>query len=149
MIIADLEKMEGRVYPAGRRTKNLVGGPSPIQAKNFRLGYVILEPRGGQVPWHHHDQEEVYFIVEGVAEMVIGDERNNIAKGQAVYVPPDVYHQLTNLGDAPLEMMFCYAPAGEVTHWRQELDGTLPRAGVDAPPLPAGSRPQYNGNPEK
>jgi hypothetical protein len=29
-----------------------------------------------------------------------------------------------------------------VAHWRQELDGTLPRAGADAPPLPAGARPQ-------
>ena len=33
-------------------------------------------------------------------------------------------------------------PAGDVAHWRQELDGTLPRAGVEAPPLPAGARPQ-------
>ena len=36
-------------------------------------------------------------------------------------------------------MMYCYGPAGDVAHWRQELDGTLPKAGVDAPPLPAGA----------
>ena len=35
--------------------------------------------------------------------------------------------------------MYCYGPAGDVAHWRQELDGTLPRAGVEAPPLPAGA----------
>ena len=40
-------------------------------------------------------------------------------------------------------MVYVYAPAGDVAHWRQELDGTLPRAGVDAPPLPAGARPQH------
>ena len=39
-------------------------------------------------------------------------------------------------------MLYCYAPAGNVEHWRQELNGTLPRAGEGAPPLPAGSRPQ-------
>ena len=39
-------------------------------------------------------------------------------------------------------MLYAYAPAGEVAHWRQELDGSLPRAGRDAPPLPAGARPQ-------
>jgi hypothetical protein len=39
-------------------------------------------------------------------------------------------------------MMYCYGPAGDVAHWRQELDGTLPKAGVDVPPLPAGANPQ-------
>jgi len=29
-----------------------------------------------------------------------------------------------------------------VAHWRQELDGTLPRAGEQAPPLPEGAQPQ-------
>jgi len=57
MIIADLNTIEGRVYPARRKTQNLVGGASPIQAKNFCLGHVTLEPRGGQVPWHNQDQE--------------------------------------------------------------------------------------------
>ena len=44
-------------------------------------------------------------------------------------------------------MVYVYAPAGDVAHWRQELDGTLPRAGVDAPPLPAGARPQRGEEP--
>jgi hypothetical protein len=35
-----------------------------------------------------------------------------------------------------------------VAHWRQELSGTLPRAGVEAPPLPEGARPQCADNPQ-
>src|SRR5690242_19411415 len=58
LIIADLNEIAGRTYPARRRTQNLVGGASPIQAKNFSLGNVTLEPRGGQVPWHNQEQEE-------------------------------------------------------------------------------------------
>ena len=65
--------------------------------------------------------------------------------GQAVYIPPGVFHQLTNIGETPLRMIYCYGPAGDVAHWRQELDGTLPRAGVEAPPLPEGARPQCTG----
>ncbi len=38
---------------------------------------------------------------------------------------------------------YCYGPAGDVAHWRQELDGTLPRAGVEAPPLPEGASSQH------
>jgi mannose-6-phosphate isomerase-like protein (cupin superfamily) len=142
MIVADLAVIEGRRYPAGRRTQNLVGGASPIQAKGFCMGHVTLDPSGGQVPWHNHDQEEVYVVLEGTGEICVGNERRALIAGQAVFVPPAVFHKLTNVGDAPLRMLYCYAPAGDVAHWRQELAGTLPRAGKEAPPLPAGAWPQ-------
>jgi mannose-6-phosphate isomerase-like protein (cupin superfamily) len=113
-----------------------------MQAASFSLGYVTLEPNGGQVPWHNQEQEEIYFIVKGAGEMCLGEERIAIHTGQAVYIPPRVFHQLTNTSAEPMRMIYCYGPAGDVAHWRQELDGTLPRAGVDAPPLPAGAWPQ-------
>lgn len=147
MIIADLGKIEGRTYPARRRTQNLVGGPSPVQASNFCMGYVTLEPDGGQVPWHNQQQEEVYFVLDGLGEMCLGDERQVVTGGQAVQIPSGVFHQLTNIGDTPLHMIYCYGPAGDVAHWRQELEGTLPVAGVDAPPLPPGAQPQCVGKP--
>ena len=142
MIIADLGVIEGRRYPAGRRTQNLVGGASPIQAGNFAMGHVTLDPRGGQVPWHNQEQEEVYFIIEGTAEMCLGEERQILTHGQAAYIPSGVFHQITNIGDTPMRMLYCYGPSGDVAHWRQELNGTLPRAGFEAPPLPAGAQPQ-------
>ena len=148
MIIADLNKIDGRWYPARRRTQNLVGGLSPIQAKNFCMGNVTLDPNGGQVPWHNQEQEEIYFVVEGTGEMCLGEERRGVAAGQAVFIPSGVYHQLTNTGDTPLRMIYCYGPAGDVAHWRQELDGTLPKAGTQAPPLPAGAHPQCTEKPK-
>jgi mannose-6-phosphate isomerase-like protein (cupin superfamily) len=141
MIIADLAATPGRTYPARRRTQNLVGGASPIQATNFSMGNVT------QVPWHNQDQEEIYFIVEGTGEMCLGEERTTVTAGQAVYIPHQVFHQLTNTGDTPMRMIYCYGPAGDVAHWRQELEGTLPRAGVDVPPLPAGAAPQCTKKP--
>jgi len=146
MTLVDLARLPGRVYPARRRTRNLVGGASPIQATAFSLGHVALEP-GGQVPWHNQEQEEVYFIVEGTGEMCLGGERGELSAGQAVYIPPRVFHQLTNTGSAPMVMIYCYGPAGDMAHWRQELDGTLPRAGIEAPPLPIGARPQCTEKP--
>jgi mannose-6-phosphate isomerase-like protein (cupin superfamily) len=143
MIIADLSQIAGRTYPARRRTQNLVGGASPIQATAFSLGHVTLEPNGGQVPWHNQEQEEIYLVLEGEGEMCLGEEKSALKAGQAVYIPPGVFHQLTNIGTTPLRMVYCYGPAGDVAHWRQELEGTLPRAGVEAPALPEGARPQH------
>ena len=142
MTIADLSKIAGRRYPARRLTQNVVGGVSPIQASQFALGCVTLDPEGGQVPWHNQEQEEVYFVLEGTGEMCLGEERAELTSGQTVYIPSGVFHQLTNTGSTPLKMVYCYGPAGDVAHWRQELAGTLPRAGQEAPPLPEGSRHQ-------
>ena len=148
MTIADLGRLTGRTYPARRRTQNLAGGASPIQASQFCMGYVTLEPNGGQVPWHNHPEEEVYFVLEGEGEMCLGEERQTLHGGQAVYIPSNVFHQLTNRSAQPLTMVYCYGPAGDVAHWRQELAGTLPRAGQEAPPLPEGAYPQCTKAPE-
>jgi mannose-6-phosphate isomerase-like protein (cupin superfamily) len=148
MIIADLSEIQGRTYPARRRTQNLVGGMSPIQATNFAMGNVTLEPNGGQVPWHNQEQEEIYFIVEGEGEMCLGEERRAIKAGQAAYIPCGIFHQLTNTGPTPMRMIYVYGPAGDVAHWRQELDGTLPVAGADVPALPEGAQPQCVKKPE-
>lgn len=145
MIVVDLNRIEGRRYPARRRTQNLVGGVSPIQAVNFSMGFVTLDPDGGQVPWHNHEQEEAYFVLEGTGEMCLGEERRTLSAGQAVAIPSLAFHQITNVGETPLKMIYVYGPAGDVAHWRQELAGTLPKAGVEAPPLPEGARPQHTG----
>ena len=147
MIIADLNQMNGNVYPARRRTRNLVGGVSPVQCENFCMGFVVLEPEGGQVPWHNQEQEEVYFVLEGEGEMCLGEEKRAVSSGQAVYIPPTVFHQLTNTGKTPMKMIYCYGPAGNVAHWKQELEGTLPKAGVDVPDLPEGAWPQCTDKP--
>lgn len=148
MTITDLAEMPGRRYPARRLTQNLVGGLAPIQATNFCMGNVTLDPNGGQVPWHNQESEEVYFVVEGTGEMCLGEERRTLTSGQMVYIPPGVFHQMTNIGDTPLRMIYCYGPAGDVAHWRQELEGTLPKAGVEAPPLPPGAQPQCTKKPD-
>lgn len=149
MIIADIAKLEGRHFPARRWTRGMIGqGGQPIEAEGFAMGYVVLEPNGGQVPWHNQAQEEIYFVVQGRGEICVDTERQEIVAGQAVFLTPTKFHQLTNTGDEPLHMMYIYCPGGDVAHWRQELDGTLPPAGVgETPPLPEGAQPQCTKKP--
>ncbi len=147
MIIADLSAIPGRRYPARRLTRNLVGGASPIQATSFAAGSITLDPDGGQTPWHNQEQEEVYFVLEGTVEVCLGDERKLLTQGQAVYIPSKVFHQITNVGKSYARFLYIYGPAGDVAHWRQELAGTLPKAGVEVPALPAGAWPQCTDKP--
>ena len=147
LIIADLEADRGAHLPGAAEDAKPGGWRKPDSGANFALGHVTLEPSGGQVPWHNQEQEEIYFSVEGTGEMCLGEESAQSKTGQAVYIPPRVFHQLTNTGDTPMRMIYCYGPAGDVAHWRQELEGTLPRAGVDVPPLPEGAQPQCTEKP--
>ncbi|HEX9786305.1 MAG TPA: cupin domain-containing protein [Opitutaceae bacterium] len=149
MTIADIARIEGRRFPARRWTRGMIGqAGQPIAAKGFAMGYVVLEPKGGQVPWHNQEQEEIYMVLQGRGEICVDTERREIVGGQAVFLPPGKFHQLTNIGEEPLHMMYVYCPGGDVAHWRQELDGNLPPAGVgDTPPLPAGAQPQCTKKP--
>lgn len=62
--------------------------------------------------------------------------------GQSVHIPSGVFHQMTNIGATPATFIYCYGPAGDVEHWKQELAGTLTKAGVDVSELPDGAHPQ-------
>ena len=148
MTITDLAEIAGRFYPARRLTQNIVGGVAPIQAANFSAGMITLEPNGGQTPWHNQEQEEVYLVLEGSVEMCLGEERKILTQGQAVYIPSKVFHQISNIGKSYAKFLYIYGPAGDVAHWRQELDGTLPKAGVEAPPLPEGAWSQCTDKPK-
>ena len=147
MTIADLNSIAGRTYPARRRTQNLVGGASPIQATNFSMGNVTLEPNGGQVPWHNQDQEEIYFIVEGRAKCAWAKSACAHDR-QAVYIPPKVFHQLTNIGDDAVAHDVLLRTGGRRRALAAGTGRHAAEAGVEAPPLPEGARPQCTEKPK-
>ena len=116
------EEIEGTHFPAGRRTRVIVGKESPLQAKGFVMGRVRIFP-GGSIPAHGHFNEEIYHILSGTGEMQVGDETGAVRAGDTVYMDPDVPHTLRNTGDSDMEILFVYSPAGVVEHWREELEG--------------------------
>ena len=81
MIISDLREIEGRQFPARRRTQPLAGTGTPIPTEEFSIGFVTFEPNGGQVPWHNQAQEEIYFVIEGEGEMCLGTEKQTLKAG--------------------------------------------------------------------
>ena len=147
MIISDIVHIEGRRFPARRLTQPLAGGGTPIPTETFSVGYVTIEPNGGQVPWHNQEMEEIYVVIEGSGEMCLGEERQTVKAGQAIFIPPGTYHQLSNLSEERLVMMYVCG-AGPGAHPKQEREGTLPKAGVDVPELPVGAHPQHTELPE-
>jgi len=126
MQFARLAEIEGTVFPAGRRTRVLVGPQAPIKAENFCQGHVTIFP-GGKVPKHRHPNEEVYLVLEGEGTIEIDGEIQPIRAGEAVYVPPNSEHELANpqANKADMVFLFTYSPATVVDHWSEELQGKL------------------------
>ena len=117
--VADIAGME---FPAGRRTRVMVGPGAMLEAANFVMGHVTILP-GGSVPIHSHEQEEVYFIVEGQGNIQVAGESRDVRSGDCIYIRPQLEHVLTNAGQTDMVMMFCYSPKTVAAHWAQEMKG--------------------------
>ena len=69
-------------------------------------------PAGKSLALHYHEyMEEVFIILSGKAEFVIGDESEVLEATDAVYVPQQSKHLMKNIGTEPLE----YLAIGVVT----------------------------------
>ncbi len=120
-IFKDIEGME---FPAGRRTRVILGENGAINGEYFCQGYVVIYP-GGSIPLHDHVTVESYVVLKGEGEMTIGDEVEQVKEGDAVYMEPWQSHGLKNTGKEDLHIMFVYAPKMIAEHWAQETSGEL------------------------
>ncbi len=51
-------------------------------------------------PHYHEAMDEVFIILDGEAEITIGDETQRLGKGDAVVVPENTIHIIKNLTDS-------------------------------------------------
>lgn len=107
--ISIYQDIEGTEFPAGRRTRVLVGVDSPLQAEHYVVGTANVHPGGG-VPEHAHETEETYIILSGTGEMIIDGEPVPIKSDDVIYLPPMQRHELKNTGDTEMRTILCTRP---------------------------------------
>ncbi|MBK7898458.1 MAG: cupin domain-containing protein [Azonexus sp.] len=77
-------------------------------------------PVGGATRLHRHrTTEEIYHLTRGRGRMVLGEESFPVATGDTILIPPGMPHCIENLGEEPLTILCCCAPA--YTHSDTEL----------------------------
>lgn len=91
------------IRPLVDRTTSAITGCS--------LAEEILPPGHAVTPHHHRQIEEIYYIVEGRGVMTVGDEEQDVAAGDAVYVPRGQRHTLANTGAEPIKLLLVCGPA--------------------------------------
>ena len=65
------------------------------------------------VPHHHAVTEEIYYILEGVAEMTLDGETRAVGPGDAIAIPPGARHTIRNTGPQELVFLCTCAPGYE------------------------------------
>ena len=75
------------------------------------LAEELLLPGQSVTPHRHREIEEIYYIVAGRGLMTVGSQQQEVAAGDAVYVPRGHRHTLTNTGSEPIRLLLVCGPA--------------------------------------
>lgn len=105
---ADIEGVRAP-KPHARTLKHLL---SPWRDGSMRVwvGLSNIDPRSSSNRHRHDDKEEVFYVVSGSGEMVVGYEREAIQVGSLILVPPGSEHQLVNDNDEALTVLSVVSP---------------------------------------
>jgi mannose-6-phosphate isomerase-like protein (cupin superfamily) len=77
---------------------------------DLTVTWVEVEPGASQVR-HSHDPEQVYVVVAGEGVMSVGEDSSAVEAGDAIYIPSNAEHEITNTGEEPLEYVSVATPA--------------------------------------
>ena len=81
-----------------------------FETPNFFLDVYCLEPGQEQKAHAHAGSDKVYAVLEGEAEVQVGDERQTLKAGEAALCPAGVQHGLRNGSTARAAVLVLMAP---------------------------------------
>jgi len=109
MDVRSLTRAEPFVTADGSTIRELCGLPTGGTV-NQSLAEATLEPGQTTQRHHHAETEEIYFVLEGEGDLELDGDRARVRPGDAVAIPPGVWHELRNAGDGRLRILCCCAP---------------------------------------
>jgi len=74
-------------------------------ARQLRMHVSVINPGEAAHDPHEHPDEEIIYLLEGSAEVRLGDERHIIGPHTAVFCAAGLFHGLRNAGATPMKYM--------------------------------------------
>lgn len=72
-------------------------------------GLYVL-PAGSTDPQRPHNQDELYYVIQGRARMKVGDEDTDVQTGSVIFVAAGVEHRFHQISE-DLTVLVVFAPA--------------------------------------
>ena len=69
-----------------------------VHGEKAMLAQIFLK-KGSVVPLHHHESEQISYVVEGALELELEGRRVVLRKGQVLVIPSNVPHSAVALED--------------------------------------------------
>jgi quercetin dioxygenase-like cupin family protein len=104
--------------------------------KSTAAVYFEVEP-GNHLPTHTDSSEELLLILEGEAEVTVGEERARASAGDVALVPSMVPHSLHNVGERMTRVIGFFSGNTTMATFERPL---VPLDGVPEGPPPFGER---------
>lgn len=92
----------------GTVNRRLVGPEQGATHLEAVLGTV--QPGEGATPHLHPGIDQFCYMLEGTAEVEVGDVVRRIGKGDTCFFPADIRHIFTAVGDTPVRVLIVYGP---------------------------------------
>jgi quercetin dioxygenase-like cupin family protein len=95
--------------------------------------------KGMEVPLHTHSSAEVLFMLSGEGDLLTSKGPQKVSAGSAIYIPAGVVHGFTHQGEAAVDVLQLYTPAGPEQRFLDASNtaGTTPFTGKLGRRLPA------------
>lgn len=80
-----------------------------LRTTSLSLGVYVL-PSGGVDPQKPHTEDEIYYVISGMATMSVADEERLIGPGSTVFVAAGLEHRFHDITQ-DLTLLVFFAPA--------------------------------------
>ncbi|UIP57712.1 cupin domain-containing protein [Agromyces marinus] len=98
------------------RTRRFVG-----REHGAGISYFFVDYDNGEGPGlHWHPYTETWYVIEGTAELTLGERRIIARTGDTATVPAGVWHRFENVGDDRLKVLCIHASDVIVQTWADE-----------------------------
>ncbi|MFH2113264.1 MAG: cupin domain-containing protein [Spirochaetota bacterium] len=82
---------------------------------------IVSIPPGSGTNYHSHVIGELIFIVDGVAEILLGDERFEVLPDSVFWAPEGAFHHVRNTGSGELKIFTVFAPGMTRDHQKAQV----------------------------
>ena len=119
--------MTGGVVHAPGEGERLAVGTSETVLKatgadtggSFFLSETTIAPGFPGPPPHRHERlHDMFYVLEGVLTVRIGEDTREVGAGTFICAPPGVVHTFSNPSDAPVRFLNFNTPAGWENYMR-------------------------------
>jgi quercetin dioxygenase-like cupin family protein len=87
-----------------------MGKANIARGETLFAGLNCFEPGQEHAPHAHAGQDKLYVVLEGEAEIQVGEGRERVAPGAVAFAPSGVVHSIRNCGAGRLVVLAVLAP---------------------------------------